>query len=46
MLFLANMLSKMKHGTKVGSRIAELVTGKRDVREAAARLPEELGAEG
>ena len=27
MLFLANMLSKMKHGTKVGSRIAEVHNG-------------------
>jgi len=27
MLFLANMLSKMKHGTKLGSRIAEVHNG-------------------
>jgi type I restriction enzyme M protein len=27
MLFLANMLSKMKHGTKIGSRIAEVHNG-------------------
>jgi len=27
------MLSKMKHNTKVGSRIAELVTGKLNARE-------------
>ena len=27
MLFLANMLSKMKHGTKMGSRIAEVHNG-------------------
>jgi type I restriction enzyme M protein len=27
MLFLANMLSKMKHGTKLGSRVAEVHNG-------------------
>jgi type I restriction-modification system DNA methylase subunit len=27
MLFLANMLSKMKHGTRLGSRIAEVYNG-------------------
>jgi len=41
MLFLANKLSKMKQDTKLGSRIADVVTGKLDVREAAANLPDE-----
>ena len=31
MLFLANMLSKMKQGTKLGSRIAEVHNGSSSV---------------
>ena len=44
MLFLANMLSKMKQGTKLGSRIAEVHNGSSLFTQVRVRVTSDAGS--